>query len=199
MRLPRILRTLAIFHPVMAVLSVTAQSPELTILRQQYDKACAERVTTPFETSLAGLNSKYSAGLDRAIAEAKAAGRLEDILAIEAEKKRLADKMPIPATDDDKEPASLTRLRGIYRQQLAAITATRDKTHADLLPSYTAKLQALEATLVKNDRVDEAKEVLAYRQGPVSGRCGWSSCRHWNSSCKNKRPNSSSNARRRCA
>jgi hypothetical protein len=144
---------------------IAAPPPELTILRQQYDKVVAERVTAPFDASLGELNTKYTAGLDRAIAEAKAAGKLEDILAIEAEKKRLTDKLPIPQTDDDKEPESLKRFRGIYRQQLATLTATRDKTHGELLPPYTAKLQALEATLVKNDRVDEAKEVLAYRQG----------------------------------
>lgn len=142
-----------------------APPPELTVLRQQYDKVVAERVTAPFDASFTELNTKYSAGLDRAIADAKAVGRLEDILAIEAEKKRLADKLPIPATDDDKEPESLKRFRGIYRQQLATIAAARDKAHADLLLPYTARLQALEATLVKNDRVDEAKEVLAYRQG----------------------------------
>lgn len=154
-----------VIHHSSFVIAYATPPPELTILRQQYDKIVAERVSAPFEASLAELNTKYSAGLDRAIAEAKAAGKLEDILAVEAEKKRLTDKLPIPQTDEEKEPESLKRFRGIYRQQLAAITATRDKTHGDLLPPYTAKLQALEATLVKNDRVDEAKEVLAYRQG----------------------------------
>jgi len=142
-----------------------APPPELTVLRQQYDKVVAERVTAPFDAGLAELNTKYTAGLDRAIADAKAAGKLEDILAIEAEKKRLADKLPIPATDDEAEPEALKKFRAIYRQQHAAITATRDKIHADLLPPYSAKLKDLEAVLVKNDRVDEAKEVLAYRQG----------------------------------
>lgn len=157
---------LCLLTSVLSLLTLhSAPPPELTVLRQQYDKILAERVAAPFDAGLAELNTKYSAGLDRAIAEAKAAGKLEDILAVEAEKKRLTDKLPIPQTDDDKEPESLKRFRGIYRQQLATITATRDKTHGELLPPYTAKLQALEATLVKNDRVDEAKEVLAYRQG----------------------------------
>ncbi len=172
---------LCLLTSVLSLLTLhSAPPPELTVLRQQYDKILAERVAAPFDAGLAELNTKYSAGLDRAIAEAKAAGKLEDILAVEAEKKRLTDKLPIPQTDDDKEPESLKRFRGIYRQQLATITATRDKTHGELLPPYTAKLQALEATLVKNDRVDEAKEVLAYRQGlaqsgplsPLSGTSG---------------------------
>ena len=163
------LRSAALFlssiFTLLPTLLPAAPPPELTVLRQQYDKVIAERVTAPFDAGLAELNTKYSAGLDRAIADAKAAGKLEDILAIESEKKRLTDKLPIPTTDDDKEPESLKRFRGIYRQQLGVITTSRDKTQSDLLPPYTAKLQQLEATLVKNDRVDEAKEVLAYRQG----------------------------------
>lgn len=146
-----------------------APPPELTILRQQYDKIVAERVTAPFEAALSELNIKYGAGLDRVMAEAKAAGKLEDILAIEAEKKRLTAKLPIPATDDEAEPESLKKFRAIYRQQLAGIDGARDKAHADLLTPYTTKLQALEAVLVKNDRVEEAKEVLAYRQGLSTG------------------------------
>ncbi len=160
------LRLLAAFClSALSPLLFAAQPPELTVLRQQYDKVVTERVTTPFDTGLAELNTKYTAGLDRAIADAKAAGKLEDILAIEAEKKRLADKLPIPTTDDEAEPEALKKYRAIYRQQHATLTTTRDKSHADLLPPYTAKLKDLEAVLVKNDRVDEAKEVLVYRQG----------------------------------
>jgi len=142
-----------------------APPPELTVLRQQYDKVFAERVTVPHDVALSALNMKYAAGLDRAITDAKAAGKLEDILAIEAEKKRLTDKLPIPATDGEAEPETLTKFRAIYREQSTAITAARDAAQSQLLPPYEAKLKELEAILVKNDRVDEAKEVLAYRQG----------------------------------
>ncbi len=165
MKTSRLLHFLFILQLSSFSLSFATPPPELTVLRQQYDKVVAERVTAPFDASLGELNTKYSAGLDRAIADAKAAGKLEDILAIEAEKKRLADKLPIPTTDDDKEPESLKKFRAIYRQQSDTLTATRDKAQTDLLAPYTAKLQSLEALLVKNDRVDEAKEVLAYRQG----------------------------------
>lgn len=161
---PALLLTFVILHSSFDILHA-APPPELTVLRQQYDKVVAERVAAPFDAGLGELNTKYTAGLDRAIADAKAAGKLEDILAIEAEKKRLADKLPIPTTDDTTEPEALKKYRAIYRQQHATLNATRDKTHADLLPPYTAKLKDLKAVLVKNDRVEEAKEVLVYRQG----------------------------------
>lgn len=142
-----------------------APPKELVSLQQSYAFAVAERVTGPHETALIALNTKYKAGLERTIAEAKAAGKLEAIIALEAEIKRLADKLPIPSSDDETEPESLKKFRGIYRQQLTELTAARDKNQAALLAPYTAKLQELEASLVKSDRVDEAKEVLAYRQG----------------------------------
>ncbi len=149
--------------------AAAAPPVELVVLQTQYEHALAQRVTVPFDASLAELNSKYTAGLDRAMADAKAVGKLEDILAIEAEKKRLAARLPIPVADDDAEPDALKKFRTIYRQQHAAITATREKSHADLLPPYTTKLKDLEAVLVKGDRVDDAKEVLAYRQSLGQG------------------------------
>lgn len=159
-----LLLTFVILNSSFDILSA-APPPELTVLRQQYEKVFAERVTAPHDVALSALNMKYAAGLDRAITDAKAAGKLEDILAIEAEKKRLTDKLPIPATDGEAEPESLTKFRAIYREQSAAITTARDAAQSQLLAPYEAKLKELEAILVKNDRVDEAKEVLAYRQG----------------------------------
>ena len=41
-----------------------AQPPELTVLRQQYDKVVAERVTTVFDASKAALDAKFTTALD---------------------------------------------------------------------------------------------------------------------------------------
>jgi hypothetical protein len=146
-----------------------AAPPELTVLRQQYDKILAERVSAPFDAGLAELNTKYTAGLDRFIGEAKTAGELKTVLALEAEKKRLADKLPLPAEDDDSTPESLKKLRVIYREQFKKLEESRTANHAALLPAYTAKLAALEVTLTKADRVAEAAEVLTYREALAVG------------------------------
>ncbi|MBK8093313.1 MAG: hypothetical protein IPK32_15320 [Verrucomicrobiaceae bacterium] len=71
-----------------------AEPPELILLRQQYDKIVAERVTAPFDAALALLNGKYTTALDAAIAEAKKAGNLAHVLAIEADKTAVAAKQP---------------------------------------------------------------------------------------------------------
>ena len=146
-------------------LSLAAPPPELTVLRQQYEKALDTTISGPFQQSISALNAKYTGGLDRAIAEAKAAGKLQDILAIEAEKKRIAQATPIPSEDDESTPAALKTLRGIYREQWAKIEETRATSQLPMLTAPVERLKTLETTLTKGDRVDEAKEVLAYREG----------------------------------
>jgi len=142
----------------------SAPPPELTALQQQYAFAVAERVTAPYDTGTAALNEKFLVALTNAAAEAKKAGKLGEILAIDEDKKLIVAKMPLPETDDEKTPESLKKLRGIYRAASAKLTEQRQAAHAALLPAYTAWLQALESTLTKGDRLEEAKEVLKYRE-----------------------------------
>lgn len=146
---------------------IAAPPPELTVLRQQYDKIVTERVNAPFEAAKAALDTKFSAALDNAIAAAKQAGKLDDVLAIQGDQKRLAEKLPLP-DDTDTTPESLKNLRGIYREQLKNLDEARTTNLAAILPAYNAKLTDLEAVLVKNDRIDEAKELRAYREGLVA-------------------------------
>lgn len=157
-----------IIHLSSFILSPAAPPPELTILRQQYDKVIAERVTAPFDASKTALDEKFTAALTNAITTAKQAGKLDDVLAIQDDQKRLADKIPLP-DDTETTPAALKTLRAIYREQLKKLEDTRTSNHAALLPAYTAKLTELEATLVKNDRIDEAKELRTYRESLVAG------------------------------
>ncbi|MBX7209984.1 MAG: hypothetical protein K1X78_16825 [Verrucomicrobiaceae bacterium] len=148
---------------VPCALLAAAPPPELTVLRTQYEKLLAERVTAPFDAAKADLDAKFTAALDRIADEAKKEGKLDAVLAILEDKKRLASKFPLPE-DDDATPDSLKKLRVIYREQLQKLEEQRTANHGAILPSYTAKLQALETTLTKADRVDEAKEVMTYRE-----------------------------------
>ncbi len=141
---------------------IAAPPPELTVLRQQYDKAYAERVTAVFEANKAALDAKFTTALDNAITTAKASGDLPTVLAIQEDKKAIEAKQDLPA-DTDSIPATLKTLRSIYREQLAKLTEQRTANTTALLTPYAAKLQQLEATLTKNDRVEEAKEVMDYR------------------------------------
>lgn len=141
-----------------------APPSELTVLRQQYEKA----VIAPHAAAEADLDAKFIAALGNAATAAKQAGKLEEVLAIQDDQKRLTEKLPLP-DDDEKTPESLKKLRTIYRDQLAKLEAQRTANHTALLPAYTARLKELEATLTKADRIEEAKEIKTYRERLATG------------------------------
>ncbi len=155
-----------LLHGLFLTSLLQATPLELTALQQIYDQQLTERVTGPYDAGLTQLNTNYSGGLDRAINEAKKAGKLDLIIALEEEKKRLVDKIPLPE-NDEQTPDELKKLRPIYLTALAKLAEQRAKNHAAFLPAYTKKLQELEVTLTKSDRVEDAKEVKAYREGLV--------------------------------
>lgn len=162
MSLRSTLLTFVILHSSFVIHA--APPPELTVLRQQYDKAYAERVTAVFDASKAALDAKFTTALENAIATAKTSGDLPTVLAIQGDKKAIEAKQDLPA-DTDTTPAALKTLRGIYREHLAKLAEQRTANTAALITPYAAKLQQLEATLTKADRVEEAKEVMDYRVG----------------------------------
>jgi len=145
------------------IISHAASPPELTILRAQYEKAVAERVTAPYDAGLNELNARYGGALENSIAEAKKVGRLDDVLALQAEEKRLSTGLSAPEVDETEAPEVLKKLRTILRDQLGRLNETRLQNLDTILPPYQAKLQSLEVTLTQADRIDEAKAVKDYR------------------------------------
>ncbi|MCB1227875.1 MAG: serine/threonine protein kinase, partial [Verrucomicrobiales bacterium] len=155
-----------------------AAIPELQALDQQFRQLEQERVIKPFNTGVTQLNSSYLGGLDRKIAEAKAAGQLDSVLALEAEKKSLnqpdptqvsssdrsaALASPIPAEDDEKTPDSLKQLRAIYRDAFANLEATRATNRKALTDPLEVRLKQLVSHLTQKDRVPDAQKVREYR------------------------------------
>lgn len=140
-------------------LTLPAAPPDLAALQQQYEKA----VLAPHQEAKSALDAKFATALENAIAQAKQAGRLDDVLALQQDQKRLAEDLPFPE-DDDTTLETLKRLRAIYREQLAKLEAQRQAGQTALLPAFTARLKELEATLTKADRIEEALEVKTYRE-----------------------------------
>ena len=138
--------------------------PELKALHDQFAKLTAERVAAPFEADVAKLNSGYVGGIDRKIAEEKAAGHLDGVIALQAEKKLLADQQPIPAEDAADIPPNLKALRAIYRAAYVKIDAARATNLKTLTEPLTLRLKQLEADLTRKDRIDDAKTVREYRE-----------------------------------
>ena len=141
-----------------------AASPELVALQQQYEFLVTERVISPYDVGVEALNAKFLTALSSAGDEAKKAGKLPEVLAIEEDKKLIMSKQPLPEKDDETTPASLKKLRAVYRSESAKLAQQRTAAQAALLPAYSAKLKELESTLTKTDRLAEAKEVMQYRE-----------------------------------
>ena len=157
-----LIRVFILLHSSL-ILSKAAPPPELTILRQQYDKVVAERVTAPFDASLVELNAKFATALDAAATEAKKVGNLDDVLAIQADRKCIAEKQPLPSEDVEGTPEPLKKLRRIYRDQFARLKEQCTTSAATLITPYATKLQQLEVILTQADRIKEAQELKTYR------------------------------------
>ena len=151
------------------VVDAASAIPELKALHEQFVKLTAERVTAPFEAEVAKLNAGYVGGIDREIASEKKAGRLDGVIALEAEKKLIADKLPIPAEDDEKTTEALKKLRAIYRDAYAQLEATRAANLKALTDPLIVRLKALVADLTRQDRVADAKKVREYREALEQG------------------------------
>ncbi|MFO1439383.1 MAG: SUMF1/EgtB/PvdO family nonheme iron enzyme [Verrucomicrobiaceae bacterium] len=150
--------------PQAALPSKPALPPELAALDAQFIALQKERVTAPFEADVAKLNTSYLGGIGKKIAEEKAAGHLDGILALEAEQKLITAKQPVPETDDEKTPASLKALRAIYREQLTKLAATRAANLQALIEPLDKRLAQMEADFTKADRLADAKTVRGYRE-----------------------------------
>ncbi|MBX7210017.1 MAG: SUMF1/EgtB/PvdO family nonheme iron enzyme [Verrucomicrobiaceae bacterium] len=145
---------------------------ELAALDAQFIKLQAERVAAPFEAEMAKLNASYVGGIARKITEEKTAGHLDAVLALEAEQKLLADKQPVPESDDDKTPAGLKDLRKIYRDAFAKLVATQAANLKDLIVPLEKRLVQMETDLTKADRLADAKTVRAYREALTEDGAG---------------------------
>lgn len=149
--------------------------PELIALDEQFQKLKAERVAEPFDAEVEKLNTGYIGGIDRAIADEKKAGRLDGVLALEAEKKLIQGgglakspattgtwQVPLPE-DDEKTPSSLKTLRDIYRGQFAKLADTRDANLKALTEPLDKRLAQMETDFIRADRIADAKTIRTYR------------------------------------
>jgi formylglycine-generating enzyme required for sulfatase activity len=98
------------------------------------------------------------------MAKARAAGRLDGLRVLEAEKKLITDKQPVPATDDAGTSAALKNLRTIYREAYAKLEAARTTNSRALTDPLVLRLKNLESDLAKQNRIADAKVVREYRE-----------------------------------
>lgn len=163
------------FHNVVAAslvsiaLPLVAQEkdfgPEFGTLKTQYDARVRTDVQQAFDAGVVDLNAKYTASLDRALESAQRAGKLDDAVALKAEKEALAVGKAVPDKDDDKIPVALKQLRVVYRTSMTRLEAERISKLRPLQATFGKSLDSVISRLTTDGKLNEAMEVRKYRDG----------------------------------
>jgi hypothetical protein len=131
-------------------------------LRQDFDAKVQANAEQTFVKSLNSLNGQYIQGLERQQKASEQLGRLEESLALKAERDAvIADKLaatkPLPASAGE----SLKRIRKTYTESYETIVQRRDDTVASLKVAHVRDLDALVVALTKEGKLAEATAVKA--------------------------------------
>lgn len=142
---------------------------DLASLENQFLAACQIQVDEPHRARVQELDAKYGVALEKALQAASQGARLEEALAIRKEMDRVRAGLPLPETDEGVEPV-LGKYRAAYREQREALEMARGKALEPLLSRYEEDLVALQQTLTKAGKLDEAGAVKTYREGGAGWR-----------------------------
>lgn len=143
---------------------------KLASLEKTFLDAYEQQAGAAHKAAVADLNSKYTAALDRSIATASKAGKLDEALALRNEKKLIQNTAAVPDTDGEDTPTSLQTLRKTWRGQMTSLIAKRDQDAAPLHAAYDRALAAYQDELTKAQKLDEASRVKGVREYVASQR-----------------------------
>lgn len=146
-----------------SILAVENFGPEFAALKTQYDLRVRSEVQQVFDAAIADLNAKYTAMLDRTLETAQKAGRLDDAVALKAEVEAIAQGKGVPATDDNKAPATLKQVRDVYRASASRIDLDRAKKLQPLQTAFAKSLDPVVTNLTSAGKLDEATALRKYR------------------------------------
>lgn len=140
-------------------------------LKAGFESSVQREVGEVHAQAVRDLDAKYSAALDRAITSNTQAGKLDEALALRAEKQRIEANKPLPPDDTDLAEV-LKPLRTVYRTTLARLEADRGKRLAPLRARYDQVLAAYFAELMKAGDLDGALAAKAVRESlaPTGGK-----------------------------
>lgn len=144
----------------------------LAEIAQQFQNAFDRDVQKAHDASVAALDAKYVAALDRAQDAASKAGRPGEVTSLREEKQRLEGRQPLPLNDADSLPESLRQLRGTYRAALGKLESDRDAKARPYYDRYHQLLESYENELGQQQKNEEALVVKAKRDEIASRRGG---------------------------
>jgi hypothetical protein len=147
---------------------------EFAAFKAQYDARVKTDVQQAYEVGVADLNVKYLASLDRALDSAMKGGKLEEAVALKAEKETVKTGGEVADKDVGKTPASLAQLRDVYRTSIKRLEADRTKRLQPLQDNFARSLDSVVTHLMKEGKLTEAVALKKYREdlasAPIKGR-----------------------------
>ena len=133
----------------------------------QWQAAYQRDVVAPFEKANADLRQQYIATLDKNIAAASLATKLNEALVWRNEKVRVATQAPQDAPNDPAAPAALIQLRDTWRKNFGKLDQDRLTRAKALQVRYDALLDQNQKALTQRQRLDEA-QLLKTRRDEVA-------------------------------
>jgi hypothetical protein len=144
-------------------------APEFAALRTLYEGKVKVEVQQPYDGAVADLNVKYTAALNQAQQAAQQAGKLDDVLAVRAEKDAIGTGRGVATADDEQTPPPLKQLRSTYRAAIFRLESERLQRLQVLQAELGKAVDGLTITLTKQGRLDEALAVKQQREAFVAG------------------------------
>lgn len=137
---------------------------KLAELEKNFNKTLQTRAEAPFQAGVQQLNQKFTSALQSKKAEAAAKNDLKAALSLDGEIQRLAQRQPLPDSDDPGLDKQVVNLRQIYRNALAKLEANRRTVTAELYSQWSGALEQYQVELTKAVRLQEAEAVLTKRK-----------------------------------
>ncbi|MFT5469840.1 MAG: hypothetical protein ACI8UO_004963 [Verrucomicrobiales bacterium] len=141
----------------------------LATIRELYEAEKKEKVDVPFDIKLGQLNGQLDLALEREEAKAIKDGSLDLVTAIRSERKALTETLAV-LNGDVGVPAKLKQFRAAWGTQKAGLDAERATNAAALALAFGVKLEALERTLTKETKIQDALAVRKFREGLAAAR-----------------------------
>ncbi len=146
-------------HPV----RLTRAQAGIDAILSEHQTSLETQVHAPHLAEVKALDTSYLAALDRAMAAASQAGKLEEAVAIRDEKTRVASGGSLPAGDEGA-PAALVPLLATYRTARAKLEAARDLAIEPLVRVSDQKLDALQREMTQAGDLEAAVAVREARK-----------------------------------
>jgi hypothetical protein len=113
---------------------------ELASLQSEYDAELKRDVFDPHTKAVAGLLAKYATSMTGEIEAAQRGNKMEDVVALKAEKAQAdAGQLP-PPVDEVATPKSVVKLRAAFHAGLARLEQERDRKWQPFRDQYAKKL-----------------------------------------------------------